>query len=169
MFSRASSDLPAGDGSSTLWSGICRWQRRTIRLRDRQRCEISSRADQRTCIPRRGTYDLNTDKGEVGGSSPPRPTIQVTNKYAAILTFPLFGDLPLETDLPTICQLLEQPNNHTAGLPATVIGSGVRFSQTGKPSCRRAAEREGYVSTRTLRVFQCSAALKHMGGGSTQW
>jgi hypothetical protein len=49
--------------------------------------KISSRADQRTCIPRRGTYDLNTDKGEVGGSSPPRPTIQ-TNKYAAIRTFP---------------------------------------------------------------------------------
>ena len=37
--------------------------------------EISSRADQRTSIPSRGTYDLNTDKGEVGGSSPPRPTL----------------------------------------------------------------------------------------------
>ena len=24
-----------------------------------------------------GTNDLNTDKGEVGGSSPPRPTIQI--------------------------------------------------------------------------------------------
>ena len=34
------------------------------------------------------------DKGEVGGSSPPRPTIQITSKYAAILTFPLFGALP---------------------------------------------------------------------------
>jgi len=31
------------------------------------------------------------DKGEVGGSSPPRPTIQITNIYAAILTFPLQG------------------------------------------------------------------------------
>jgi hypothetical protein len=39
-----------------------------------------------------GTNDLNTDKGEAGGSSPPRPTIQITSKYAAILTFPLFGD-----------------------------------------------------------------------------
>ena len=39
-----------------------------------------------------GPYDLNTDKGEVGGSSPPRPTIQII-KHAAILTFPLFGDL----------------------------------------------------------------------------
>ena len=39
-------------------------------------------------MPTRRTYDLNTDKGEVGGSSPPRPTIQITNKYAAIRTFP---------------------------------------------------------------------------------
>ena len=31
------------------------------------------------------------DKGEVGGSSPPRPTIQITNIYAAILTFPFLG------------------------------------------------------------------------------
>ncbi len=41
------------------------------------------------------TRDLNTDKGEVGGSSPPRPTIkshhQIANKYAAIHTFPLSG------------------------------------------------------------------------------
>jgi hypothetical protein len=42
-------------------------------------------------LPGGPTYDRNTDKGEVGGSSPPRPTIQFTNKYAAILTFPLFG------------------------------------------------------------------------------
>jgi predicted nuclease of predicted toxin-antitoxin system len=41
-----------------------------------------------------GSNDLNTDKGEVGGSSPPRPTIQITSKYASILTFPLFGALP---------------------------------------------------------------------------
>jgi hypothetical protein len=45
------------------------------------------------------------DKGEVGGSSPPRPTIQITSKYAAILTFPLFGDLPQKTVLSTVCQL----------------------------------------------------------------
>ena len=30
----------------------------------------------------RRTYDLNTDKGEVGGSSPPRPTIQVRGPAA---------------------------------------------------------------------------------------
>jgi hypothetical protein len=44
------------------------------------------------------------DKGEVGGSSPPRPTIQITSKYATIVTFPLFGDLPQKTVLPKICQ-----------------------------------------------------------------
>ena len=38
--------------------------------------------------------DRNTDKGEVGGSNPPRPTIQITSKYAAILTFPLSGKDP---------------------------------------------------------------------------
>jgi len=33
------------------------------------------------------TNDLYTDKGEVGGSSPPRPTIQITNKYEVICSF----------------------------------------------------------------------------------
>src|SRR5882762_4873890 len=46
---------------------------------------------QRTGTGRSVTSDLNTDKGEVGGSSPPRPTIQITNIYAAILTFPFPG------------------------------------------------------------------------------
>src|ERR1700674_2007710 len=40
-----------------------------------------------------------------GHAFPPRPTIQITSKYAAILTFPLFGDLPHETVLSTVCQL----------------------------------------------------------------
>ncbi|SRR5437773_5082394 len=53
------------------------------------------------------TYDLNTDKGEVGGSSPPRPTIQITNIYAAILTFLLSGTCHQETVLPKICQKFE--------------------------------------------------------------
>jgi len=30
---------------------------------------------------------------EVGGSSPPRPTIQITSKYVAILTSPLSGNI----------------------------------------------------------------------------
>jgi len=52
-----------------------------------------------------GPYDLNTDKGEVGGSSPPRPTIQITSKYAAILTFPLSGNISQKTVLSIVCQL----------------------------------------------------------------
>jgi hypothetical protein len=51
--------------------------------------------------------DRNTDKGEVGGSSPPRPTIQITNKYAAILTFPVQGTCHQKTILPKICQKFE--------------------------------------------------------------
>ena len=53
------------------------------------------------------------DKGEVGGSSPPRPTIQIINKYAAILTFPLFGDLTQKTVLSTVCQLYDWPDAST--------------------------------------------------------
>src|SRR5260221_14663820 len=59
--------------------------------------------------PARRFYTYSTikapDKGEVGGSSPPRPTIQIASKYAAIFTFPLSPDLPQKTNLPTICQL----------------------------------------------------------------
>jgi hypothetical protein len=44
------------------------------------------------------------DKGEVGGSSPPRPTIQITSEYAAIFTFPIGMDFPRKTDLPKTCQ-----------------------------------------------------------------
>src|SRR5260370_15070758 len=53
------------------------------------------------------------DKGEVGGSSPPRPTIQITNIYAAILTFPLFWDLAQKTILSTVCQLHVWPYGTT--------------------------------------------------------
>src|SRR5260370_22471732 len=53
------------------------------------------------------------DKGEVGGSSPPRPTIQITSKYAAILTFPLIGALPQKTVLSTVCQLHDWPDGST--------------------------------------------------------
>jgi hypothetical protein len=44
----------------------------------------------KTCISGGSTNGLNTDKGEVGGSSPPRPTIKIAGvayKYKAILTF----------------------------------------------------------------------------------
>ncbi len=41
-------------------------------------------------LPQVETNDFNTDKGEVGGSSPPRPTI-TSKKYAGILTFSISG------------------------------------------------------------------------------
>ena len=64
-----------------------------------------------------GTNDLNTDKGEVGGSSPPRPTIKIISKYAAILTFPLSGNVSQKTNLPTICQLYDWPDGtYTQGV-----------------------------------------------------
>jgi len=53
------------------------------------------------------------DKGEVGGSSPPRPTIQITSKYAVILTFPVIGALPQKTVLSTVCQLHGWPDGST--------------------------------------------------------
>jgi hypothetical protein len=34
------------------------------------------------------TNDLNPDKGEVGGSSPPRPTVKITNEYGRFSLFP---------------------------------------------------------------------------------
>jgi hypothetical protein len=55
-----------------------------------------------------GGNDRNTDKGEVGGSSPPRPTIQITNIYAAIHTFPFQGTCHQKAVLPKICQKFEQ-------------------------------------------------------------
>ena len=48
------------------------------------------------------------DKGEIGGSSPPRPTIQITNKYKAILTLPFQGTCHQKTILPKICQKFEE-------------------------------------------------------------
>src|ERR1700693_1871814 len=37
----------------------------------------------------------------------------ITSKYAAILTFPLFGDLPQKTVLSTVCQLYDWPDGST--------------------------------------------------------
>ncbi len=53
---------------------------------------------------RRDEIIANSDKGEVGGSSPPRPTIKIINKYAAIHVFPSKGELSSKTILPKICQ-----------------------------------------------------------------
>jgi hypothetical protein len=63
----------------------------------------------------RGTNDLNTDKGEVGGSSPPRPTIH--SKYVAILTFSLRGACSEKA----ICQKLAK-SSHRLTLPSIRVG-----------------------------------------------
>ncbi|HEY6385856.1 MAG TPA: hypothetical protein VIX91_09265, partial [Candidatus Acidoferrum sp.] len=59
----------------------------------------------KTCISGGSINGLNTDKGEVGGSSPPRPTIQITSKYAVIHTFSSSGELSYKSILPKICQI----------------------------------------------------------------
>src|SRR5882762_7008917 len=64
---------------------------------------------QRTGTGRSVTSDLNTDKGEVGGSSPPRPTIQITNIYAAILTFPFLGTCHQKPVLPKFAKSSGRP------------------------------------------------------------
>jgi hypothetical protein len=68
-------------------------------------------------IARRGTNDRSTDKGEVGGSSPPRPTIQITSKYAAILAFPLSGACFEKT----ICQKFAKSSSRLT-LPSIRVG-----------------------------------------------
>src|SRR5260370_21934087 len=86
--------------------------------------------------------DLNTDKGEVGGSNPPRPTIQITNKYAAILTFPLSGNISQKTDLPTICQLYNYlPTLRLAGQHYTQDVTTVRVTAKRLASIRLCRER----------------------------
>ena len=68
---------------------------------------------------RRKYYAYSTlkapDKGEVGGSSPPRPTFPITRKYAVILAFPLSENIRLKANLPTICQLYVWPDGPTLG------------------------------------------------------
>src|SRR6516164_6225866 len=52
----------------------------------------------------RGTNDRNTDKGEVGGSSPPRPTIN-PQCLCGDSHFCRLAHYPSRSHLPTICQL----------------------------------------------------------------
>ena len=59
----------------------------------------------------RGTNDRNTDKGEVGGSSPPRPTInpQYLCGHSHFFRLP---DPRSKSHLPTICQLSGRANTN---------------------------------------------------------
>jgi hypothetical protein len=53
------------------------------------------------------------DKGEVGDSSPPRPTIQITSKHAAIHTFPVYAHSSSKAALPKICQIFGYAKENT--------------------------------------------------------
>src|SRR5260370_37423937 len=92
--------------------------RRQDRFRPVAPAWLGKRIRRRSATPKRVLFCIifqsrKPDKGEVGGSSPPRPTIQITSKYAAILTFPLFGDLAQKTVLSTVCQLYDWPDGTT--------------------------------------------------------
>src|SRR5467141_3315495 len=55
------------------------------------------------------------DKGEVGGSSPPRPTIQITSKYPAILALSISRNMPAKpfvNDLSTFGIAICRPRRH---------------------------------------------------------
>jgi len=66
-------------------------------------------------------------------SAPPfkSPMSQVahTSKYRAVLTFPPSLESPPQTNLPTICQLFEQPSTWTAGPTRDHYCVWVRFSR----------------------------------------
>jgi hypothetical protein len=79
---------------------------------DRSRNEIGASVLQRTRISGRGTNDRNTDKGEVGGSSPPRPTINPRCLCGHSRFCPLAHCRP-KSHLPTICQLYDWPDGTT--------------------------------------------------------
>ncbi len=73
--------------------------------------------------------------GEVGGSSPPRPTIQIASKYAAILTFPLSGiSLKKPICQPfvnfTICGMAPQSGRHRLGYVESAALSRRRTCKT---------------------------------------
>src|SRR6267142_4732034 len=73
------------------------------------------------------------DKGEAGGSSPPRPTIQNISKYASIRSFALFGDLLQKTVLSTVCQLPVWPDAKASNrTPSCRTQQGVHES-VGQP------------------------------------
>jgi hypothetical protein len=65
-------------------------------------------------------YSRYSDKSEVGGSSPPRPTITITSKYEAILTFPLAG-VCFEK---TICQQFAKSSSRLSLPSIRVVACG---------------------------------------------
>jgi hypothetical protein len=70
-----------------------------------------------------GTNDRNTDKGEVGGSSPPRPTIQIRVR--------MLHQKPQPTIQPTIYCTIELPT------PRATKYSPCAVSVSSRSCCRR--------------------------------
>src|ERR1700738_764884 len=93
--------------------------------------------------------DRNTEKGEVGGSSPPRPTIKIISKYTAIFTIPLSGNISQKSDLPT---------SRLAGWPYTRGVQTSRAKAEGLASPRR-VENAALSCRRTCKAVQDTARL----------
>ena len=90
----------------TLVALLKRSSPRCFNSRQSISCGLSSRTA--SDIAKNGTQEPTTSiliRARSVGSSPPRPTIQIASKYAAILTFYLRGNISQKTNLPTICQL----------------------------------------------------------------
>ena len=86
------------------------------------------------------TNDRNTDKGEVGGSSPPRPT-KNPSVYAAILAFAFLRNFPqslLSTSGIAICRPRRHRRHHdlargfTDCLNSLLTATAPRHSRNGK-------------------------------------
>ena len=100
LFRSNSQDRP------TLVALLKRSSPRCFNSRQSISCGLSSRTA--SDIAKNGTQEPTTSiliRARSVGSSPPRPTIQIASKYAAILTFYLRGNISQKTNLPTICQL----------------------------------------------------------------
>jgi hypothetical protein len=111
----------------------------------------------KTWISGGSTNGLNPDKGEVGGSSPPRPTIQITSKYEAIHTFPPTVELLHKTNLPTICQLSNSQIPAPAVYTRASLGLG-RFSQSGmRPKLPRTRASRDFYECRLLKSITFGA------------
>ena len=67
----------------------------------------------------RGTNDRNPDKGEVGGLSPPRPTMNYQNSiYAVIFTF-ILSEVPHKASCQA-CVNFRSARMEALGLPVTI-------------------------------------------------
>ena len=75
------------------------------------------------------------DKGEVGGSSPPRPTIKIINKYAAIHVFPSKGELSSKTILPKFAKTSRRKSRLFSGAFRHGATRMNMLRELGPPKC----------------------------------